>query len=121
MGGWYAATGLYVPEELDGLTVREYRKAVAAEGAPAEGGVNAPLHVHPALTEADIYGHGKPTRLAFATRDVSQAPESLPVALSIDERVYNIPCFRHYRPESIERYAAAYRKVALQADKLRDA
>ena len=35
------------------------------------------------LTEADIYGHGKPTRLAFATRDVSQSSESLPVSLSI--------------------------------------
>ena len=37
---------------------------------------------------------------------------SLPVAESIQGKVFFIPDFKHYRPEIIAEYAAAYRKVA---------
>ena len=42
----------------------------------------------------------------------------LPVAEGIQERTYSIPWFKHYRPEVIEQYAAAYRKVAERFDEL---
>ena len=74
MGGWYNPVGLYEPGELGGLSVEKFVEAVVAEGGRCGRAVNAPLHIHPVMTEADIYGHGKPTRLALATRDVS--PES---------------------------------------------
>jgi perosamine synthetase len=32
MAGWYAAKGLYVPEELEGLSVTQFSQAVRAEG-----------------------------------------------------------------------------------------
>ncbi len=80
MGGWYAAHGLYRPEELGGLSVSRFTEAVRAEGVVCKPGVNAPLHLHPVFNTADVYGHGKPTRIAHADHDVRQAQGSLPVS-----------------------------------------
>ncbi len=112
MAGWYAPAGLYRPAELGGLSVTRFAEAVRAEGAPCSPGINKPLHVHPMLTEADIYGHDRPTRVAFAERDLIHEQGSLPVSETIGAHTYSIPWFKHYRPEVIEQYAQAYRKVA---------
>jgi perosamine synthetase len=118
MGGWYAAHGLYVPEELGNLSVRRFCEAVRAEGASTSPGANLLMHLHPMLNEADVYGHGRPTRLANASRDVRQPPGSLPISEAIPERVFSIPWFKHFRPRLIEEHAAAFRKVAEQAEAL---
>ncbi|WP_158289404.1 DegT/DnrJ/EryC1/StrS family aminotransferase [Paenibacillus flagellatus] len=118
MGGWYAAHGHYVPEELGGLSVTRFCEAVRAEGVPTQAGCNIPLHLHPLQHEVDVYGHGKPTIIANASRDVRQPKGSLPVSEAIPERVFWIPWFKHYRPEQIDRYADAFRKAALQYEAL---
>ena len=118
MGGWYNPVGHYLPEHLDGLPVARFVEAVRAEGGRSRRGINFPLHLHPLFNDADVYGDGKPTRTAFSDRDLRQPPGSLPVAEGAAERTFGIPWFKHDRPGLIERYAAAYRKVALQADKL---
>jgi dTDP-4-amino-4,6-dideoxygalactose transaminase len=112
MGGWYAAHGRYSPEELEGLSVTRFCQAVAAEGCPCSPGCNSALHLHPLLNTCDIYGHGKPTRIANSTRDVRQPEGSLPVAESIGKHVYHIPWFKHYRPEIIAQYANAFKKAS---------
>ena len=71
-----------------------------------------------ASTAADIYGHGKPTRIANTDRDVRQGPGSLPVTESIPTTCYWMPWFKHYRPAIIEEYALAFRKVVERADDL---
>lgn len=119
MGGWYAAHGLYRPEELDGLPVARFCAAVRAEGTSTSPGANLLMHLHPVLNEADVYGHGKPTRIANSDRDLRQPKGSLPVTESLPERCYSIPWFKHYRPLIIEEHAAAFRKVAEHADELR--
>ena len=118
MGGWYAAHGIYVPEELDGLDIGKFCAAVRAEGAGASPGANLLLHLHPVFNEADIYGHGKPTRIAYSDRDVRQPRGSLPVTESIPARTYSIAWFKHYRPRVIEEYTLAFRKVAENAEEL---
>ncbi len=118
MGGWYNPVGHYLPEELGGLPVARFIEAVNAEGGRCGRGVNAPLHLHPVFNEADVFGDGKPTRIAFANRDVRQPPGSLPVAEALAERAFGIPWFKHDDPDLIEQYAAAYRKVALRASQL---
>jgi len=120
MGGWYAAHGLYVPEELDGLDIGRFCQAVTAEGAGTSPGANLLLHLHPVMNDADVYGHGKPSRIANSDRDVRQSAGSLPVTESLPRRVYGIPWFKHYRPRVIEGYALAFRKVAENADELPD-
>jgi perosamine synthetase len=119
MGGWYSARGLYRAEELGGLSCEKFCEAVRAEGVnTCAPGANFPLHTHAVFHEADILHQGKPTAVAFGQRDVRQGPGSLRVAESIREIAFGIPWFKHDRPEQIERYAAAYRKVAENADAL---
>lgn len=112
MGGWYAPHGLYRPEELGGLSVTRYAQAVRAEGASCSPGTNAPLHLHPLFNTADVYGHGKPTRLAHTTRDVRQPRGSLPVSERVGAHSFSIPWFKHCRPDVIQQYADAFRKPA---------
>ena len=118
MGGWYAAKGLYRGEELGGLDVDKFCEAVRAEGVGTSPGPNKPMHIHPVLNDCDIYGHGKPTRIANTDRDVRQAPDSLPVALNIHKNCYSIPWFKRCDKAIIEEQAAAFRKVAENADQL---
>jgi len=112
MGGWYSARGLYVPEELGGLSVTRFTEAVRAEGVSTSPGCNLPLHLHPIVNSCDVYGHGKPTRIANSDRDLRQPEGSLPVTETITKRTYSIPWFKHYRPEVIEEHANAFRKAA---------
>lgn len=112
MAGWYAAGGLYRPEELEGLSVTGFAQAVQAESSSCRPGINKPLHLHPLFNTCDVYGHGKPTRIANSDRDVRQPPGTLPVTEGIGARTFGIPQFKRYRPEVIAQHAAAYRKVA---------
>ena len=118
MGGWYNPIGQFVPEELGGLSVERFIQAVEAEGGRICRGINFPLHLHPTFTQADIYGEGKPTQQAVGTRDLSRPPGSLPVSERAGTLSFGIPWFKHDRPEIIEQYANAYRKVVSQADAL---
>jgi hypothetical protein len=79
--------------------------------------------MHPLFNTLDVYGQGKPTRLAnlpqaVDTTHVVQPPGSLPVAEGIQQRTYYIPWFKHYRPRVIEQYATAFRKVAERFEEL---
>jgi dTDP-4-amino-4,6-dideoxygalactose transaminase len=112
MGGWYAAQGEYVSEELEGLSVTRFTEALRAEGCPWCGaGGNKPLHLHPLLNTTDVYGHGKPTRIANAGRDLRQPAGSLPMSEAIAARTFGIPWFKHYQPEVIDEYVGAFKKV----------
>jgi len=113
-GGWYYPHFKYVSEELGGLSLHSFAKAVQAEGSICDPGCNKPLHLHPLFTEMDIYGHGKPTRIAHFDESVTidQYPESLPVAENINRIVFGVPWFKHYRPDVIEEHANAYKKAA---------
>ncbi|MFA7157883.1 MAG: DegT/DnrJ/EryC1/StrS family aminotransferase [Kiritimatiellia bacterium] len=113
MGGWYAAHGLYVPEELEGLSVTRFCEAVRAEGANGVApGTNLPLHLHPLFHTCDVYGHGKPTNIANARRDLRQPAGSLPVSEGIGKRSYYIPWFKKFAPRKIAAYAKAFKKVS---------
>ncbi len=113
MAGWYAPHGIYVSSELEGLSVTRFTEAVRAEGVTScSPGCNMALHTHALFHTCDVYGHGKPTRIANAARDVRELDKSLPISEKIGTMTYSIPWFIHYRPEIIEEYAKAYRKAA---------
>jgi dTDP-4-amino-4,6-dideoxygalactose transaminase len=105
-GGWYSCRGLYRTHELGGLSVQRFCEAVRAEGVDfCKPGCNAALHRHPLFYDIDVYGAGAPSnRAGYSGR--------LPVAESIQSKIFSIPWFKHYRPEIIEEYARAYWKVA---------
>lgn len=118
MGGWYAAKGLYRSDELGGLPIGRFCEAVTAEGSPTHAGGNAPIHLHPLFNTCDIYGHGKPTRMAHTERDLRQAPGSLPASENVANTVFSIPHFKHFDADVIAEHAAAFRKVAGNAESL---
>ena len=120
MGGWYAARGLYRADELGGVSCSRFCEAVRAEGfTGCWPGANFPLHLHPVFQTADIFRMGKPTMISFGQRDVRQGPGTLPVSEKINEIAFGVPWFKHDMPKHIRQYAAAFRKVAEQAEKLR--
>lgn len=116
--GWYACRGRYFTEELGGLSVQKFAEAVQAEGSECVPGGNLLMHLHPLLNEADVFNHGKPTRIANSNRDVRQHKGSLPVTESLPDRIFKTPWFKHNRPQIIREHAEAYRKVVTQAHKL---
>lgn len=120
MAGHYHPVGHYRPEELGGLPVQRFVQALRAEGVPSRAGCNAPLHWHPVFNDCDIYGDGRPTRIAHAANDVRMGQASLPVSEQVISRTLTLPWFKHYRPELIEEYANAFRKVALNHAALQD-
>ena len=117
MGGWYNARGLYAADELGGLPLARFCEALRAEGFPAHPGANMPLHLQ-AANDLDVYGDGEPTLLANATRDVRAAAGTLPVSEAIGELCFSVPWFKHHRPEIIDEYVLAVKKVAAHAAEL---
>ena len=112
MAGWYAAHGLYRPEELGGLSVTRFCEALRAEGFPAAPGCNAALHSHELFRTCDVYGDGKPTRIANSDYDVREMDKDLVNAEATGAHTYSIPWFKKYEPEVIEQYANAVKKVS---------
>jgi len=114
-GGWYLPLALYNPEVFGGLSVRRFTEALNAEGVECFPGCNKPLHDHKVFTEMDIYDHGKPTRIANLPEGVTitQSNKDFPVGSDINNRVCMIPWFKHHQPEIIQKYADAFKKVAL--------
>lgn len=113
-GGWYSPLGLYRSEELEGLSIDRFCDAVRAEGVPSSPGCSSPLHLHPVFNTIDIYGQGRPTRIANLPEgvDIRQPPGSLPVSERIEKETFSIPWFKHDRLEVIDEYVAAYKKVS---------
>ena len=114
-GGWYFPLGHYRSQELGGLSVERFCEAVVAEGVPeCTPGCNLPLHTHPVFQTLDVYGDGRPTRIAGLPPgiDVREPPGALPVSESINSKVFKVPWFKHHRPEIIQEYADAFSKVA---------
>jgi dTDP-4-amino-4,6-dideoxygalactose transaminase len=117
-GGWYYPLCHYDKAKINGLSVQKFAEALCAEGVSCGSGANSPLHLHNYFHKADIFNMGKPTAIAFGQRDVRQGPGTLPVTERATENLINLPWFKKFDRDSIDRYASAYRKVAASAKEL---
>lgn len=110
MGGWYSPHGYYKAEELGGLSVKRFCEAVRAEGVEYcwEGGNNC-LHTHNLFKNLDLYHTGKPTRIAFSDRDVRELDNACEKSENVD--CFEVPWFKFFDKERIEKHALCYRKV----------
>lgn len=119
-GGWYYPHFHYVRKELGGLSLSRFAEAIRAEGSVCNPGCNKPLHHHPLFTEMDVYGHGKPTRIAHLdpSASIESYVQSLPVAEAILGRVFEVPWFKHDRRDIITQHANAYKKVVANHEAL---
>ena len=113
MGGFYYPLCTYKPELLGGLSAKRFAEAVRAEFGGAfncwEGG-NYCLHTHSYFKSYDLFGLGKPTRIAFNDRDIGEDDKLL--APSEEISCFSVPWFKHFDKEWIEKYAEVFRKVA---------
>ena len=112
MGGFYNPQCAYVASELGGLSVKRFCEAVSAEANGAFkiwDGANFCLHTHDFFKTFDYMHIGKPSRIAFADRDVREDDRYL--ARSEEFCCFSVPWFKKLDKEWIERYAHAFRKV----------
>jgi hypothetical protein len=112
-GGWYACKGLYNSEAFEGLSLKYFIEAVAAEGGQYfAAGCNAALHTHGLFHTMDVYGDGKPTNTANNPDAGAINQEGdFPVAESICNCAFSIPWFKHFDRLLIDEQIAAVRKV----------
>lgn len=119
MGGWYCPVGHYKTEELGGLPIDSFIKAVKAEGYNiSRAPYSNPLHLNPGIFKADIYNHGKPTIEFNKGNSIGNSQSKLPVTEAITQKAFTIPWFKHFQPELIEMYANAFKKVASNSKEL---
>lgn len=117
-GGWYFPLCHYQSEKLQGVPAARFAEALSAEGVTCGAGANFPLHLHRYFHDLDFFHQGSPTVLAFGQPDRRQGEGSLPVSESLKETVIQIPWFKHFDRELIDRQVEAYAKVAAQASTL---
>jgi len=111
MAGWYCPQAMYAAEELGGLSIATYLKAVSAEiGMNLGSGANYPLHTHKLFHDLDLIRAGKPSRILFTERDVRELDEAVKASEGIP--CISIPWFVKFLPEYIEKYAAGFKKVS---------
>ena len=117
MAGWYSPHGIYHSEELGGLSVKRFCAAVRAEGVDCcwEGG-NYCLHTHAFFKDFDLFNAGKPTRIAFNDRDAREDDEKCRPSEEI--LCFQLPWFKHFDKEWIDRYVAVFKKVADRYEEL---
>lgn len=92
-------------------------QAIRAEGAPASAGGYFCHHLHPFWNECDVYGDGRPTRIAFS-RDVRQGVGDCPNAERIVKHLIQVPRMIQPDDEYVDQLAAAYVKVFTNLDQL---
>lgn len=114
MAGFYCAAGAYYPDELHGLTLKTFVKAVREElgGDISWGvtdGINLCLHTHNIFKTFDFDNSGTPTRIANALRDVRLLDEPLDSAAY--RYCFTVPWIKKYDKEYIEKIASAFRNV----------
>lgn len=118
MGAWYLPQGTYRPGELGGLSSGRFAEAVRSEakGLHCWEGGNFCLHTHEFFKSFDFFNIGKPSRIAFADRDVRKLDE----ACKPSESMYcvSLPPFKKFLPECIDKYIEAYRNVAENYEQL---
>ena len=112
-GGWYACKGLYNAEAFDGLSLKYFIEAVAAEGGQGfAAGCNAALHTHGLFHTMDVYGDGKPSNIANNPDAGAINQEGdFPVSENICNSAFSIPWFKHFDRLLIDEQIAAVRKV----------
>ena len=119
VGACFLPHMFYNAEEVGGVPLEKFVEAVRAEGGQCSPAICFALHLHPLYNTADVYGHGKPTRLAHTDRDVRQPEGSLPETESLKEKAIMVAWLKRRDEDIIAQQASAYRKVIENIDRLK--
>ncbi len=112
MGGWYYPQGLYISEELGGLSCEDFSTALRKEGVEnCFPGGNNPLHLHKIFQNPVPFHLGNKSVLSSADSNLQQGKGTLPVSEKIHDISFSIPWFKKYKIEIIDQYVKAFKKV----------
>ncbi len=114
-GAYYGYKPLYKPEELGGVSVYTYVKALQAEGVEVHKPGSAPLCNY--MLFQNVYNEKNkvewPMRSCFAKSGIKYSAEDFPVTMDYYSRAISLPTFTlPTDKEIITQYADAFRKVA---------
>jgi dTDP-4-amino-4,6-dideoxygalactose transaminase len=119
----YYVYGLTLDTQALGVGRERLLEALRAEGVPGLFGGYQNIHLLPLFQRKIAYGTGGfPWTSPYASRDVSYAPGTCPVAEELHARSFfglNL-CMHEYGDEEIDQVAAAFRKVWSLLDRLRE-
>lgn len=115
-GAYYGYKLRYVAEELQGLSIETFIKAMQAEGAKVKGTGSAPLHLSNLFSGTSDglsnFTHSLPsTRQAYKKGD-------LPISEKIFEVSLSLPTFTYEPYSLIDEYVDAFKKVIENVDQL---
>ena len=114
-GAYYGYKPLYKPEELGGVSIKMYVKALQAEGVDVHEPGSAPLCNYKLFQ--NIYSEENkdewPMRSCFAKSGLKYSAKDFPVTMDYYSRAISLPTFTlPTDKEIIKQYADAFRKVA---------
>jgi dTDP-4-amino-4,6-dideoxygalactose transaminase len=116
----YSYQPRYLAEELDGLPIDVFTRAVVAEGVPLTRPKSPPLHCLPAFGRTDLgmrtYGHFGHQGATYRT----YAPGDLPASEAYVAQALRLPAYTDDVRPYIERIGAAFAKVARNTAILHD-
>jgi len=118
VGSSYCERIILGDEIISKVPAKRICEAISAEGSPTSAGTYYCHHLHPLWNELDVYGDGKPTSIAFASRDTRLGPGSLPIAENINDRLISAPRFSVNMPKIVDQHAEAFRKVLSNLDQI---
>lgn len=107
---------IYHPEQLDGLSIQKFVRAVRAERAPISdlgwehaGSTQKLQHLKPLFVRGfDLWGHN---RGPFGDDFKIPKKGTFPVAESLDKKFFTIPSYIEPKEGFLDRYIAAFEKV----------
>ena len=118
-GGFYGTRLIYHPEQLGDLPVQTFIAALRAEGLQVDPDGFPLLHLSRIFRERiNFAGKGYPFDGPDVKRAVPYGPGTLPITEALHGRLLMLPTFTFAGAEILDRYLAAFRKVAEQAEHL---
>ncbi len=119
---WFTYRPFFQPDELGGLSLQTYLKALQAEGVPIQKAASQPLHVEPLFQVEDdhSYTYGRTTPgISTPARQRYQLGD-FPQAEQYARSTCTLPPFTEPMPQVMDQFAEAFSKVAEQAHRLQE-
>lgn len=118
---WFTYRPFYQPNELGGLSLQTYLKALQAEGVPIQKAASLPLHLEPLFQVEDdgSYTYGRTTPGISTPVRQRYQPGDFPQSEHYAQSTCTLPPFTEPMLQVMDQFAEAFSKVAEHAYILR--
>jgi len=114
---WFTYRPFYKPDELSGLSMHTYLKALQAEGVPIQKATSVPLHLEPLFQVEDdgSYTYGRTTPDTSALNRQRYRQGDFPQSEHYAQSTCTLPPFTEPIPQILDQFVEAFSKVAEHA------